>query len=231
MSFVYSEFEADCVPLHGTENVFNAIRGMIESLPEGSTYHHFFGFNDQRWKESGLTERARREIVPIKVAKKLQTRALYFPTDWVLQQFGGERAQPEYRHYDLLPEGVEIFSRFYVYGDTVLHIYKDDEEYNGVRITYGNFACLHTSLFEKMKQKPPVAEKSEVVTMILHPPHSLLRPVATLALLEAVYNGFKQIRAEGLAGTYMQEIVSHSRGIEVVIDGMAENRPAGGRFP
>lgn len=214
----YDLQDMGCVSLSGTEEVFAAIKGMIESLPQGSTYYHFYGYNDQLWNESGLTDRARKEVVHVKVAKELKTRGLYFPTDWVIQRFGGYIAQREYRNYELLPEGIEIFSRFYVYGDTVFSIFKDGDKYNGTLVTSRNFAEQHRNLIERMKQTQRVSKETTIADVIMPNDERLVRPVATFALLDCFYDGFNHIKTTEPARFYMQELLQNSRGINIQIE-------------
>lgn len=210
------------IPLTDTEEVFAAIKEMVELLPPGSTYYHFYGYNDQLWNESGLTDRARKEVVPIKVAKQLKTKGLYFPTDWVIQKFGGHTAEREYRHYDLLPEGIEIFSRFYVYGDTVLSIFKDGDKYNGTEITSRNFAECHRGLFERMRDPPRIPPETILAEVVMPKDEQLIHPVATFALLDCFYDRVNRIRTTEPAREYMQQILCHSRGLNILVDEMTK---------
>ncbi len=214
----YNLQEAGCVSLAGTEEVFAAIKEMIELLPQGSIYHHFYGFNDQLWDESGLTDRARKEVVPVKVAKQLKTKGLYFPTDWVIKRFGGDIAQREYRNYDLLPEGIEIFSRFYIYRDTVFSIFKDGDEYNGTLVTSKNFAEHHKSLFERMREIPRISPETTIAEVVMPNDVQLIRSVATFALLDCFYDKVNCIKTTEPAKTYMQQVLCNSKGIEVKVE-------------
>ncbi len=214
----YNLQDAGCVSLLGTEEVFTAIKEMVEFLPPKSTYYHFYGYNDQLWNESGLTDRARKEVVPIKVAKQLKTKGLYFPTDWVIRRFGGRIAKREYRDYDLLPEGIEIFSRFYVYGDTVLSIFKDGDKYSGTEVTSRNFAEHHRGLFERMQDPPRISLETTIAEVVMPKDEQLIRPVATFALLDCFYDRVDRIRTTEPAKKYMQQVLCNSRGIEVVIE-------------
>ncbi len=217
-NITYTFQGAESVSLIGTEEVFTAIKAMIEVLPQGSTYHHFYGYNDRLWNELGLTDRARNEVVPKRVARRLKTVGLYFPTDWVIQRFGGDIAEREHRHYDLLPEGIEIGCRFYVYRDTVLHIFKDGTEYNGTLVTSQDFAERHRGLVERMKKAPRILSERKRADIIVPNDEPRIRSVAVFALLDCFYDGVNCIKITEPSRGYMQQLLAKSKGLEVIVE-------------
>ena len=125
------------------KEIFDSLFNMFNYLSYGETYHHFCGHPDLRWNQEGYPDRARDVLVPIKQEKELRTKGIYYPAEWILEKFGRERAKTEFRDFKLLPSGVLIPSRFYVYRNRVLHINDNGSKFTGTLVEDPTYAEVH----------------------------------------------------------------------------------------
>ena len=207
----------------GKEEVYGAISELVRSVDICGTYYHFCGFPDTKWNESGMADRARREIVPVKVSRRLRTEGLYYPADWILEKFGGEIARREYRNYKLLPDGLEIHSRFYIYGSSVLNIFENGEDFEAVRVWNKEYAQRYQKIFHQMCRGFPDYKMTNEVRFD-YCAAELIKTAAVHCLLESVSSGFRVINIDDKRiAKEMRKILDRSRGLEVVINEVGED--------
>lgn len=223
---------------HGAEAVFQGIKAMIEGMEHGTTYYHFVGHPDNRWNEIGMADRARREIVPIKVARQIQTEGLYCPSEWLIAKFGDANASAEHRNMNFFPEGVSLPIRFYCSGNAVYYIFDNGDEFDAVYLCqeeFDNEFCVrHAKLIPKLIQsnfqqsdsKPHITVCYDFNPMKYHKEDNfskdkelLVKCVSSFVLLDLIANNCSGVIINNaLIKKKMNEIIKDSKRIEMVFE-------------
>lgn len=196
MELCYDLSGLEYISHRGIEETFQGIKDMMELLPYGSDYYHFVGHPDVSWNKSGMPDKSREEIVPLKRAKKIRTHGLYYPSVWLTEKFGGEKAKLEQRDMHFLPNGVSIPVRFYCYGDSVYYIFEDGEDFNSIEITGNDYSTRHKELVGKFSNFDMLPYGRESRICISYPESDdelVVGGISSFLLLDSIANGFSSI--------------------------------------
>lgn len=236
----YNFFGSDYRLVKGMESVFQSLKYIIGNhMANGGTYYHFVGHPDNTWNEEGMTDRARRDIVPIKVAKQLRTIGLYYPSDWLLSKFGGDAAKAENRNMNFLPDGVEVPIRFYCCDSNVFYILETGSDFEAVDITDCFFRAMHArvvqSLIANKIPSPFFGDKCHLTCQFgsrfyesfddksgYPNPNDrrnlLMKAVSSLAYLDLIAKGYKYVTVEDEElKKHLSALKEKSKGIELII--------------
>lgn len=202
----------------GVDQVFERIKAMMTCLTYGETYFHFVGHPDARWNELGMPDRARKEIVPLKKNKNIKTIGLYFPTEWLVEKFGRDKAVEEKREMRFLPEGLLFPVRFYCYGDVVYYLFEDNQDFGSVEVSGVDFAQWHRDLVTSDMACANSFSKQRAKLTISGFPNSFYPQVAVCSyvLLDLFMKNVTEVEVNNLkAKDELSDLVNRIHGVEL----------------
>jgi hypothetical protein len=217
----YSFDHIEYLVINGAENVYNGIGNLIRGLDHGETYYHFVGHDDNKWYESGFPRRSRNEIVPIKRDKSIRTVGLYHPTDWLIKEFGANRAEEEMRNMAFLPDDISLPVRFYCSNQNVYYIFERGGDFDGLLISGKHCSEDHMNLMCRLRDAGFTGNlEGQVAVNLEKDVHPLFRRgISSFILLDVLADGYGSvyIRNEDLK-VIIKNLINNSKGIELHVD-------------